>query len=331
LTTTLLAEELAIRRADHDDAAALLHLHRQGFERARGLEAWRWRFVDNPLGSTQVVGAFAPDGRCLASFAGVPLPCLLDGKPTVVQRAGDASVHPMLRRGMAGSNVMVRTAQAFFAEFASGPLCASFGLPVPALLRTLVRFCRFEVIAELLVLVRDLHQPTGGPSPLFCDAGTSVPFGANALAWQWHREIRNAILRDVGYLEWRYERCPDQDYTFVSARSRDGCLRGLAVLRTTPLEDAALAVAEWIVPDDDVEAQRSLLGAVTAWGRARGFRALAMAAPTWSATFRHCQAAHGFQVRPTEHRLGFRSFHSHARQPFLAQHWHFSLGDVDWI
>jgi hypothetical protein len=330
LHSPLLAAELTIRRATVADRRSLLYLHELGFGGHRSVDQWRWRFVDNPLRRTQVVGAFANDGSCVASFSGVPLPCLLDGRRTVVQRAGDASVHPDLRRGMAGASILRRTSQAFFAEFGDGSMCAAFGLPVPGLLRTLVRFCRFEVTADVLVLVRDLAKPDPGTS-LATSTGDAIPPDADALTERWHRDVPSGILRDGRYLDWRYRSNPEQRYAIVTARGPDGTLRGLAVLRMAPVEGHALAIAEWIVPDDDGDAQRALLHAAVQCARRHGHASLALAAPTWSETFRRCQGDHRFQVRPTQHRIGFRPWSSRANQPFLAQNWHFSLCDIDWM
>jgi len=326
----LLRDAIDVRRADANDVDALLALHHVGFGSSWGPTHWRWRYLDNPLRQTAIVGAFAPDGRCLASFCGVPLPCLYRGQRARVLRSGDVVVHPLLRQSVAGSSVLLRVANAYFDAFGGGDARVAFGFPHPGLSRTLVRHCRLEVMADVLLLVRDAAQlPARSAMKTATRAG--LPADADALLRRWSADVTTGIVRDERYLRWRYQDNPHADYTLVTARGQDDELRGVAIARPSTEHPDALLVAEWIAPRDDDESSAALLAALRDVADAHGRSSVALSTSTSRPEFTELQARHGFRAVATPYQFVYRSFSSDIDRAFLFENWYHSFGDMDFV
>lgn len=325
----LLSRAVQVRTAEPGDAAALLALHREGFGSGWQERHWQWRFVDNPLRRTEIVGAFAPEGRCLASFCGVPLPCRYAGEPALVVSAGDVIVHPRLRTSVAGALLLLRVSTQFFETFGGGAVRVVFGFPQPALLRFMVRHCRIEVLGDVAVLVRGASHGAAPGSDLRVGVDCRLPADVEALAARWQSDVGTGIVRDGRYLQWRYVDNPHADYTIVTVRRPTGTLLGLAVLRLVgPNEDTALLV-EWLVPRTDAVAAGALLAAAERLAVAAGRPNLAVSFAPSSPEYASFRAVHGFRVVQPEHRLVFRTYSRGIDHRFLTQQWFHSLGDMD--
>ncbi|MCK5943192.1 MAG: GNAT family N-acetyltransferase [Planctomycetes bacterium] len=328
-STRLLSGDLHVRPAGAADAEQLLRLHREGFDSAWTMRHWRWRYVDNPLRSTEVIGAFTADGRCLASFCGVPLPCRYDGATALVQRAGDVIVHPQLRTSVAGSQVLLRVANQFCSTFGGGDRRIVFGFPEPGLQRTIVRHCRFEVIAGVALLQRAVDAPVAACARLRVATDADVPADADGFLQAWGREVATGIVRDRRYLQWRYRDNPHGAYSFVSARSSSGALRGLGVLRHEPLAPGSLAAVEWIVPRGDREATGAMVAAASERARALDRTDLVCSFAPSSPEFIELQRDHGFHVRMTPYQFVCRPYHAGITRRFLFENWFHGFGDLD--
>lgn len=324
----LLTQTVIVRRAEVADAAALLELHNVGFGSDWGMRHWRWRYLDNPLRALEVVGAFLPDGRCVASFCGVPLPCHYGGDPALVQRAGDVTVHPQLRKSLAGPSLLLRTGAMFFREYGGGPTRMAFGFAQPELSRAIVRHCRLEIVGDVLLLVRDAAA-RGAPPSLPTTSGPCVPVDVDALTSRWQAGISSGIVRDGRYLRWRYETNPHADYVFVATRGPVGELRGLAVVRRQGLDPESVVIVEWIVPRGDHAAEGSLLSTVADVAQAAGRPNVVAGFAAASPEFARFQRPHGFHVQRSPYQFAFRSFARGVDRRFLAERWFQSLGDLD--
>lgn len=59
------------------------------------------------------------------------------------------------------------------------------------------------------------------------------------------------FIRDRDYLQWRYQQCPEQDYTFFSAQSREGQCQAVAVLGTDNAGRANLTEFRYVPGHED--------------------------------------------------------------------------------
>jgi hypothetical protein len=328
-----LSAGVAVRPCTPDDVDALLALHRAGFVAQWDQALWRWRFVDNPSGHMEITGAFTPDGRCLAAFAGIPLPCRYTGEAGAVQAGGDVVVLPELRRSFAGAQLLAHVGEFWFQRAGDQFRRMVFGCPEPPLLRTVVRRLRCEVFGDVAFLVREL--PTSAapataaqppPQPL-----AQLPDDVDALWQRCAGELHTAIVRDRAYLSWRYVRHPRVRYAFLAVRADRGPLRGLCVVRDGGYHDAVFSLVDWLVPRADREAERQLLDGAEQLARAHGRRfLLAMFSPA-SVELQRFQADHGFHLRVTPHQQVFRPYAAGIDRQFLFENWHQTMGDLDFV
>ncbi len=324
----MLNEPIVVRVAGPADAAALLRLHHEGFASDWTPAQWRWRFLDNPLGRTEISAAFTKDGRCVASFCGVPLPCRYGNELALAQRAGDVIVHPALRAGMAGSQLLLRTAEHFFGTFGGGDTRIVFGFPEPGLSRTIVRHCRFEAMADILLLTRPVDgkaASTAGAWSSHC--GNAVPHDIDALASAWPATAAG-IVRDARYLRWRYEGNPHTAYVFVTVRDGGGRLRGVTVVRQSGLFPGSAMLMEWLLADGDEQASLHLLAAADALAQTAGRTTLVASCSTTAPEFAWLQSV-GCRVVPTLYQFVYRCWGPGLDRRALRERWRHSLGDMD--
>jgi hypothetical protein len=325
----LLSAGVTIRRCTPADQAALLALHRSGFVNQWDDAFWRWRFVDNPLGRTELTGAFTADGRCLASFAGVPLPCRMGGELRRVHASGDVVLSPDLRRGLGGSRLLQRVSELYFSGFGDPDTWLVLGCPEPPLRRMIVRHLGCEVLGDVLFLAREAGTPIG-PATVAVEHGASLPDDLEGLWQRCAAEWTSGLVRDRAYLEWRYVRHPRVRYTFLVARGEGGALRGLSAVRDGGYHAEVFSLVDWLVPREDGAAAASLLATAAQLAAARGRRyLLAMFAPS-SPEFLRFQE-HGFRVRPTPYQAVFRSYAAGVDRQFLFDHWYQTMGDLDFV
>lgn len=329
MTSLQLPQAIDVRVADAGDADALLDLHRRGFASEWQPRHWRWRYVDNPLRRTTIVGAFAAPGNCLASFCGVPLPCRFGDRTELVNLGGDVVLHPKLRQTVAGGRLLLRVATHFLASFCGGPTRMIFGFPQPGLCRVLTEHCGFQVLHDVVVLVRTAAADRAAPGEPAARELDGLPPDLDDLSARWQQQGHSGVVRDARYLRWRYVDNPHAAYRFFAVRSGSGGLRGFSVLRPDAREADVMLIVDWLVPNDDPEATRMLLATTQRAAQNAGRRNLAVsfaAAAPESAVF---QREHGFRSVLSGHRFAFRTYDPAVDAAFLLRDLHHSLGDLD--
>lgn len=320
---------MCVRLAGPTDERALLQLHHEGFGSQWTPTEWRRRFVENPTGRTAIAGAFAPDGRCLAAFCGVPLVARYRGEAGFCTRAGDVVVHPRLRQSVVGSKVLVRTGTLFFDTFGGGSTRIVYGCPELGLRRTAVRHLRCDIWGDLPVLLRELGHEADAGSGIAVQEVEGWPEGTERLLAAHGERHATGLVRDGVFLRWRFPSGPGSPYRWLVARDRDGVLRGLAIVRAGGLHDAALSLVEWFVHQGDDEAEAALLAHADSLARRLGLQALAACFSPMSAPFVHLQLRHRFYVRMSHHQIVFRSYAAGHDRRFLLDEWAYSMGDFD--
>ena len=205
----------------------------------------RWQY-HNPFGEL-CAWVYDDGGRIVGHYANYPVPCLLDGEVAVAGVAVDAAVSPDYQ----GRRMMKPLNQALYAASADKGMRVSLAYPSNpiavkgirsagwlevARLRTLVLAVddgwlaqRFKVPRPIASAVRRIGFGSGrGPRGDEVDA---PPDGLDALWAHTVRaaDVRNGIIRDAAWWDWRYARSPMSTYRYFESR-RGGTLAAAAAV-----------------------------------------------------------------------------------------------------
>ncbi len=326
----------------------------------RTLGGWRWRFVDNPAGG-RVSLAVDSDGQVLAQYAGLGLRMRLDGQDSFVSQSVDSFCDPKVRGGLARAGLFVETGRDYAKRYGLGPggnqvetqvgrgsaspegirgagqapACEGtdafmFGLPVPSAWRTGRDHLGYQLFSSMWRLVVPGNHLLAAPE---CDSlaltrGTRPPRGADALFESWATGRPAVVVKDNAYLRWRYEECPEQDYTFLAVH-RLGQLVGWTVVVAGELEGCqALWLMDWGMYGQDGRVLAALLKGA---GQLAGEQGLGCVATLVGDAFDGWgvwQAA-GMRVEPSRYFLVGRSYDRRRPVAWWADHFSPSLGDTD--
>jgi hypothetical protein len=239
--------EPVLREARPDDEAGIDACLAESFPdnpKARR-EIRRWQY-HNPFGRL-CAWVYDDGGRIVGHYANYPVPCMLDGVASTAGVAVDAAVSPDYQ----GRRMMRPLNEALYADsvdkgmrvslaYPSNPIAVkgirSAGWLEVARLRTLVMAVddawlarRFHVPRPVASAVRAVGFRTGRGS-----AGDEVgapPEGLDSLWASTLRSagVRNGIIRDAAWWQWRYADSPMSAYRYFEAR-RDRRLVGAAAV-----------------------------------------------------------------------------------------------------
>ncbi len=322
--------ELAVRPYRAGDEHEFLALHRRSFGPPLWDLAWfRWRFDGPPGGSAPLLGAFDADGRCRMMYGSVRLGMRFDGERSFGLCMCDAAIDPALRGRMAGHRTMIRMAQTLIHDHLQEGGVVAYGIPEPALRRVTLRHYA-QALFDLTFLVRDSSGELHAPEEVRvepCTLGAEVDGLWEVCA----RDFRVAVVRDATYLGWRYRDHPRVDYTLLGARAPDGALRGVCVLREGGWHPDVAALAEWLVPRGDLDAERALLSAALRYARERERPYLV----TWFSpaceALRRFQTEYGFFMHPTTYQCVARWNRPHVDRDWLHARWYQTMGDIEFF
>lgn len=299
----------------------------------RTLDTWNWQYRHNPEGR-RIWLAVAKDGTVAAQYAGVPLGVDTPwGKKTFVHCV-DSMTHPEWRQGLKRKGLFVLTCEPFWAESKAIGDALFYGFPVDAAFRIGQRYLQYTWMCDIDYRMRDAAQPVlPFPAGLSVEKVESVPLDVDALYARVMQDKKCLLRRDRVYLDWRYVQNPARkDYELWTVR-RHGALAGLAVLKPhSGLAPDAATIADWLVPEADVEAQDALLAQAVRRQHEEGRKVLMTVVPGWSFEDRMLDSR-GFAKRSSGDWLQRRLVHNINHPPvtaeFLAQNWWFQLGDSD--
>ncbi len=300
------ASNWELRELKDADVPALLDCQRAAFgERAKTAEQLRW--AAGPPGTTRRALVAVKDGRVIAACAGTPVRTWIGGAERTCVQLVDLMVHPVERGGLAGGRLYRDVAAAFFELYGEqGGDAVHYGWPIPAARRLGERYLGYAFVREELVLERSLE---GGFAAASGAVEVLEDFGED-LRWLWDRcatGFAAATVRDASWARWRFLQRPGVDYLALGVR-REGHLRGLAVLRTTPWDwPGVLPLVDWLVPAAEPEVAGALDAAVADAARDAGAQRLATLVPPTHEAFARLQEL-GWSARPSPYTLFLRSF-----------------------
>jgi hypothetical protein len=315
------------------DEEPLLALHNRSFagHAPRTMAHWRWKFRENPVGTTEIVLGTDDSGRAVAVYAVVAHRILLEGRECRAGLQTDMAIDPELRTGLGGSRLIVAVGEEFQARFLGDDVRLEWGFPEPQLQRVCLRHLKVGVLRDVVFLARDCGAPMPAPTGLSVHAGALLPIDVDALWQVCAGEIGTGTIRDARYLEWRYLRHPDVAHLALSARDAQGTLRGLAVLREGGFDARVLSLMDWLVPLGDIDAERALLAHAHEECLRRGKEALLAWFPTPWPLFRRFQRAHGFFAASSPFQECYRSREAGLGRRWLDEHWYQTMGDIDFF
>ncbi|MFT7464001.1 MAG: hypothetical protein ACI9EF_002350 [Pseudohongiellaceae bacterium] len=334
-------QHFTVRTWQPGDEAALLSLHNSAYtgHPDRAMAHWHWKHHANPLGRVEIVLATNDEGRYLVVYSGVIFPAILDGEDCHVGVHLDVAVETNLRQGIGASRPLIATMRRFVHEYGGGETPFAWGFPEPPLQRIGQRFAMLQVLRDVVFLVRAVHPaPSPGTQPSTVSGSVTVRAihrydgDADALWQQCRGDIGTGVRRDACYLNWRYADHPDVQYTLLEARDEhSNTLRGIAVFRGGGWDPTCLSVLDWLVPNDDMETEATLLEHLDDAASALG--------KTWLVTwvtgspdrFQRFQREHRFFAQLTPYQVSFKSWPSFARRRWLAEHWYQTMGDIDFF
>ncbi len=297
----------------------------------RTLAFWTWQFLGNPEGH-RITLAVARDGTVLAQFAGVPMLADTPLGPQRFVHVVDSMAHPAFRRGGAP---FLRAARGFHAECEARVEALCFGYPVQAAQTMGERVLGYESLRSIDYLVRGDVPPPELPHGCAAVRVDAIPADVDGLwAAVWSPQT-SAVRRDRRYLRWRYDEHPDPGRYERWIVRKGERLAGLAVLALRQeLLPSAVAIAEWLVADDEPQVAQALLAKMVRRQRELGRQRLFTVLAPWSSAFR-VLLAHGFARTPSAQWLGrelvvHRHLAALTRERLLDGFW-YTLGDTDLV
>jgi len=317
------------------DEAQILELFQRVFGVTRSVEHWRWKFRDNPAGSYVVRLAEAPDGALVGQYALLPVRTGWGDETVTLIQVIDVMVDPRFRMGLKRPGLFAVLAdRSVLAFLRGGQALVGYGFPTPEALRIGARSVGYTPLHPIQWLIKDLTA-AGAPRPsrpwsVRCERVTRFGDEVGAL---WRRcaspQAGVAIIRDAGYLNWRYADCPDTTYAMVAARRPwTSAPAGAAVLRLGWADQPIACLVDWLVPPDATSAAERLLAHCEALAREAGMTQLrAWFSPHfWPYGFLREQ---GYHTEPTIYHLVALATDPRVSFEWANTRWYYTMGDSD--
>lgn len=224
-----IADEFAIRSYSDGDEEDILPLFNEVFSQNRSMEHWLWKFRDSPFGRHKIKLCWHGK-RLVAQYAGYPITMEWYGKKINVIHLGDSmTAHDYRGSIMGRRGLFVRTANSLFDEFGgqeSDKAQIMYGFNTGRVQRLGVLLLKYTPVSKVTQLGKSLVSGKGGESIsvnnfLYSVQSTlTVPEAMDTL-WMRCRSGKGLeAVRDYRYFKWRYEDCPDTEYTFWTLRNR---------------------------------------------------------------------------------------------------------------
>ncbi len=329
---------VSIRPYREGDEEAILPMFERIFFTKRTPAHWRWKYRDNPFGSTRIVQAFADDGEMAAHFAAYPVPFYSSvGAPGshVVFQGGDTMTNPKHRKiGRGATSVLARTVTYFNEKYCVGRVPFNYGYNTAIIRKFGERFLNYRYTPFIPYHTLDLTGRRLSASDRLRRwmSGVSIDRVARVdeeydLFFERVRDDYGALVeRTSRYLQWRYLDCPDNAHHLFSVR-RFGTLigwsvfseRGEALIWGDALFDNRYGrAAAWMI---DRVARRFFTGAT----RVEGWFS---PVPAW---WTRILAGMGFTGETEPNRLApaFRIFDPAFSVELFERHNYYTMGDSD--
>lgn len=228
------AAECLYRLYRPGDETALNEMFNEVFRTDRTLEAWRWKYIDNPAGQGCIALGCLPEGAMVAHYGGYPLWLVRNdnGKKTrqLAFHAGDVLTRPEARAiGIGKSSMLVRTTRVFQEDLARQDIPFYFGFNTDVARKFGQMFQNYRdggAVGYWRMEAARLERQTFLERTLSRWQGWEVTPGlaeANAMD-AFFQEVCDQygwmIERGWQYLDWRYRTRPDREYLTLTLKKR---------------------------------------------------------------------------------------------------------------
>lgn len=320
--------QLELRRHRDRDIDAILCLHAHAFGIQPRTRAY-WEWLDRETLCAAV--AMTRAGECVGMYASVKKRIWLDGREQVAHLGMDVAIAETWRQGIAAGRLLMQLSRLHTSLAQDARLI--FGFPQPQLLRVVTGHLGFQVLGDVLFLLRDVTVGTAAPPAEFgIERLGEVSAEVDRLWDACKPQFGCSIVRDAAHWRHRFLRHPTVDYTVLAAREAGtGVLRGLAAVRSGGLHDDVLSIVDWLAVEGDDAAETALLAATVAVARERQRSALLAWFRPFTAAFARLQRRHGFHVVGSPYQVVFLPLPAGMSRVELAGRWHLTMADMDFV
>lgn len=218
-------ENLTIRSYQKGDEAHILPLFNEVFLTHRTIDAWQWRFCQNPYGDTPMASTAWYDDQLAAHYAAYPVLLDIAGTPHLTYQVGDTFTVPRFRgKGHGPRSLLARVVAEFHQTYCHNKIDFFYGFNRGRIQKLGKLFLGYEALQPvyewyLPAQVINMHYRN-----TFCKRcllhGFTVQHSHSTDTWAdsiWRRArplYPYLIRRDHQYLHWRYEINPEHEYHF---------------------------------------------------------------------------------------------------------------------
>ncbi len=194
----------------------------------RSLEAWQWKFKQNPLGGpyTSIIWC---DGELAAHYAAYPVTIYLDGKTETTYQVGDTFTVPEFRKkGFGPRSLLAKVVNHFHQHYCEGKIRFFYGFNRGTIQKLGKMFLRYQALApvyewclEKQVIQKHYQRSICWRALL---GGYRVQVTQQAGAWAdtvfsgATAHFQSMLEKKQGYLQWRYQQNPERQYDFFILR-----------------------------------------------------------------------------------------------------------------
>lgn len=236
-----IADEFTIHSYSEGDEEEILSLFNLVFSQKRTREHWLWKFRNSPFGKHKIKLCWYGK-RLVAQYAGYPVTMEWNGKKINVFHLGDSMTDPDFRNIIMGRNgLFVRTANNFFDEFGGTEVDKAqimYGFNTGKVQKLGRLLLRYTPVSKVTQLGKLMDSKKGEESIYISNflysiqSTLTVPEDIDALRMKCRPGQELETIRDYKYLKWRYEDCPDTEYTFWTLRNRfTKAIQGIMITR----------------------------------------------------------------------------------------------------
>lgn len=241
-----------IRPYMDEDEAAVISLWKAAFGKEISQEVWRWKYHQPQFGR-RIFLCLTSENVPVVMFSCMPYPALFFGNHARIGHAVDSMSHPDFRGTVSGrKGLFALTAKSFFDHYGrKDDLMFIYGFPGERHFRLGNILLDYTPLINSLLYFMFKSANIKKRVKMFKGGLGSIKGDDPGLDYL-SRKIRNyypfAVLRDSGFMNWRYEQHPLTSYqifTYHSYFGRD--IKGFMVIR---LEDHLASIVDMFMPAD---------------------------------------------------------------------------------
>lgn len=232
--------DFTIRAYQSGDEHIINPMFNTVFCQSRDLNAWYWKYRDNPYGKFIISLATTKNGDLVSHYAGYAAPFCYFGEQSLIftsYQIGDVMTKPAVRNiGLGENSLLARTAKHFYEKFCAGQVPFIYGFNTGSHRKMGIRYMGYVYIEN--IPYRKKNIKTNPVRPLTAFKKLLSNFSITEIRSpvkdldNFFESVADSykllIRRDSDYLLWRYIARPDNAYKIFTIR-KHGRLIGWSV------------------------------------------------------------------------------------------------------